>query len=510
MFNKKKYGCALLLNQMRAFGRLVKSQKGEAEIRAWIEALLSNNADNFETPLKQKLLKESIDRDIAPPLMLASAGVDFPSIVRLPKEWRRFIASKGARLHRLSAFLWTAEVLRKFKQGIGTYKKLLRNEQKPDENYAVLNGIHDTSFVSTLSNIPAQDFLAWFRKFFNYARQWIVPFSGGSFPSINEIFIAKFPFPAIPPEQITVFKDKARKKIIHALLKMLTGDWRAAYMLSDTLEATYVGLLPAAQLAKLYAFTNAQYVYRPLWTYEAEQKGSTIALFFYSTNTFDMKLSDGDDIGYAPGYSMMTWPVIYTQHKNHHEFLKKLIKQQTDIKVQGLVSYEDNGRKPAISGNIKILYLDVQPFRPAFMSDIGRPCHIYTEGVSEQTFHDIVMASKKMNAALFIKPKRFVGNRLSPSYKRMLLDAESQEIVHVIDSGISPARLCEDVDLVICQPFTSAALFAQAAGKPVIYYDAPGFFQKNQLADYGVPLLQGRAELEGWLKEMTHVSKTAA
>ena len=115
-----------------------------------------------------------------------------------------------------------------------------------------------------------------------------------------------------------------------------------------------------------------------------------------------------------------------------------------------------------------------------------------------------------MQATLYIKPKRSVGNRLSPSYRKMLSDAQESGHVKILDSGISPKRLCRQVDYIICQPFTSASLSAQAADKPVAYYDALGFFEKNQLACMGMPLLHGTSELERWLLEVGNVSKTAA
>jgi polysaccharide biosynthesis PFTS motif protein len=507
---KKKYEFLSLLNSTRALAHLINNQKGEEEIRTSIEELLKDNTSGFDVPLKQKILRKSLDRNLGPALMLASAGNKFPILVRLPKEWRVFLISKNMRLHPLSGALWWLEIVQSFRHAIAVYRKLLVNNQPSEISYAVLMGIHTSAFSSTLSGTPAEDFLSWFRSFFPFAKQWIVPTSVSSVSSTNATFIADHPFPSLPPRNRRDFKRNSLKHIVFSILKLCKGDWKSVYMLSDFIEAEYVRNMPPDHLAGLYGFTNAEYIYRPLWTYEAEKRGAEIALFFYSINTFNMKLVGGHDLGYAPGYKTMTWPVIYTQHENHVQFLKEIVNDKTEIRVAGLIPYEDNGLQAECSGNIKILYLDVQPFRPAFMASIGRPCYIYTEAVSRQSLQDILAAAKKIQATLYIKQKRSVGNRLSPSYRKMLSEAEESGYIKIIDSGISPKRLCKEVDYIICQPFTSASLSAKALGKPVAYYDAPSFFEKNQPASMGVPLLQGVSELEHWLSEAKNVSKTAA
>ncbi len=508
---RERYGFLALLHSMRAFHYLVKSERGEISIRRWTDEMLRCPAACIDTTLKQKLLKESIDRDIAPALMLAAAGGSFPVAVRLPYAWRRFLKSKGVRLHPASLALWPIEVLQKFRQGLRTYRTLMANRQEPEASpHAVLHGIHDASFTATLAGKEAQDFLAWFRVFFALPKEWVVPFSGHSFSSDVRTSVSRLPFPALPASARAVFSKMACREIIRACAGLCVGRWQAAYMLADRIEALYAAQVPSEQMAEIYAFTNAAYIYRPLWTYEMQRRGAEVAMFFYAMNTFDMRLAAGGDIGHAPGYAYMTWPVIYTQHENHRKFLKGVIEAETDIRVCGLMPYEDNGAPVVLSGKVKILYLDVQPFRPAFMAGIGRPCHIYTEDVSERTFREICEVAGKAGSALYIKPKRFVGNRLSIPYRRMLEDAEKYGRVRIVDSGISARRLCARADIVLCQPFTSAALFAAEAGKPVAYYDATGLFAKSQPASYGVPVLRGFDELERWVVEAIHVSEAAA
>lgn len=501
-FSKKQYGFRLLLNEGRAFQRLIKTGQGETQIWEWIDDLVCHASPGLELPLKQKLLKASLDHDLAPALMLASAGNRFPVIVRTPGCWRSCVRAHGTNVHFMSALLWQAEVLRKFIDGLRTYRRLSRHaQQAPSGNYAVLSGLHGSTYTSALRNDNAQDFLAWFRKRFAFTHYWIIPASAENYTSAGNCSWVASPFPALPAEEKFAFLSAAQKIICAALLRLCVGQWHEAYMLSDRLEEIYMRHVPTENLAKMYAFTNAAYIYRPLWTYEVERRGAEVALFFYSTNTFNMALAKGGGNGNAPGYSQMAWPHIYTQHENHKIFLQDTMLRKADIKIVGPIPYEDNAADINLPGQLKILYLDVQPFRAAFMASIGRPCHLYTEEVSREAFQDIVLLAGEQGAALFIKPKRNVGKRLSPAYRKMLLETEQKKFVKIIDPYISARQLCEKADIVICQPFTTAALFAQVFGKPVAYYDAQGVFADDQLAAQGITLLKGRAALETWLSQ---------
>lgn len=495
---KKRYNFRLLLNEGRAFQHLVKTGRGETQIWEWIHEMVGGNSSSMPLPLVQKLLKSSLDRDIGPALMLASAGSEFPIVVRLPASWRAFLKGRGSRLHFLSAILWQTEILRKFREGLLAYRRLsMPSLQSPSTPYAVLNNLHDNTYGSVFQNQNAQDFLKWFHSKFFYKNYWIVPVSPQKKWTVDNFTIVPSPFPALAASELVQFKSLAKRALITAFLRLMVGKWADSYMLADRLEEIYITCVPANRLASIYVFNNASYIYRPLWTYEAERRGAEIALFFYATNNFDIEMTSRSSNGVAPGYPFMTWPHIYTQHENHKKHLESFISAK--VYVAGLIPYEDSGAEVNLPGDIRIAYLDVQPFRRAFMASIGRPCHFYTEDISRESLEDLVSVSRDLGARLFIKPKRNVGKRLSLSYRKTLTEIQDQDHVELVDYHISPQRVCEKADIVICQPFTTAALFAREAGKPVAYYDAQGLFLKDQLACQGIPLLSGRAELENWL-----------
>ena len=427
-FYKKRYGFRLLLNEGKSFRHLTKIGKGERQIWEWVDDLIHHSPAKMDISLKQKLLKFSLDRDMAPALMLASAGSSFPVIARVPASWRSFLRVHGTRLHFMSEILWKVEIFRKFLDGIRCYQRLNKNKQlAPAGYYAVLLGLHGNTYTSAQKSITAQDFFAWFRKRFLWSRYWIVSESSQEYVSAGDCTWVSTSFPALTVKAQTKFQVAAQKIICAALVNLCVGRWHETYMLADRLEESYMQLVPLQDLAKMYVFTNATYIYRPLWTYEAERRGAEISLFFYSTNTFNMALANGCHNGIAPGYSLMSWPHIYTQHENHKKFLLNTMLYKADIHIVGHIPYEDNALDIDLPGQLKITYFDVQPFRVAFMASIGRPCHLYTEEVSRKAFEDLVSVADDMKANLFIKPKRNVGKRLSPGYRKMLLEAEQKK-----------------------------------------------------------------------------------
>jgi hypothetical protein len=67
------------------------------------------------------------------------------------------------------------------------------------------------------------------------------------------------------------------------------------------------------------------------------------------------------------------------------------------------------------------------------------------------------------------------------------------------DSAESLWRLLEQVDLVLCMPFTSVAYLADECGIPSAYYDPTGETEPSPLGGR-VPLLSGSDRLHAWLR----------
>ena len=65
-----------------------------------------------------------------------------------------------------------------------------------------------------------------------------------------------------------------------------------------------------------------------------------------------------------------------------------------------------------------------------------------------------------------------------------------------VPPNVSAFRLIDNVDFVICVPFTSPALFAASREIPVIYYDPTGTVSARDRNNLGILLVQTTTDLE--------------
>ena len=95
--------------------------------------------------------------------------------------------------------------------------------------------------------------------------------------------------------------------IVLAARDILFWKWWNIILLKEASLSIVVRTHNSKTLAREYLFNNSAYIYRPLWTYEAEAKDSKITLYFYSTNCELFKQNKVNS-KMALGYQSMTWP----------------------------------------------------------------------------------------------------------------------------------------------------------------------------------------------------------
>jgi hypothetical protein len=75
-----------------------------------------------------------------------------------------------------------------------------------------------------------------------------------------------------------------------------------------------------------------------------------------------------------------------------------------------------------------------------------------------------------------------------------------------LDPDANLWRVLEDVDLVICMPFTSVALMADQIGVPSAFFDPLSLSERSE-ASGRIPHLLGKSELIAWMRA-PHVPKS--
>jgi polysaccharide biosynthesis PFTS motif protein len=71
---------------------------------------------------------------------------------------------------------------------------------------------------------------------------------------------------------------------ILSLLDLLRGKYWYALLLSESFRSFHFRLLKPEQISADYLFHNSGYLFRPVWTYDAEEAGSRVLFYFYSSN----------------------------------------------------------------------------------------------------------------------------------------------------------------------------------------------------------------------------------
>lgn len=513
------------LARLRAYKRLLFAQ-GEKEIFEFINHLTASTyqlPDNFfENVLparysawavlcfRQKLLRTTLDNDLAPGVMLMIGGSHSVFPARLPGQWRRALADRGLRVHKLSSLFWCYVVLQKLKEAFTFYRRVAHMGAgvTTPAPYALLMGLPSRAYAGLSQGDEGvyNNFSAWFGQRHPELDLKIVTGAVQDHrlkPHIQ--YLNDMWRPLKDEHAYKEFRQQACKVLWHSLTALVRGRWQYMFMARDILELHYTTLIEANQLPRRVAITNSHYIVRPLWSYNLEDRGIETGLYFYSTNTFNIKLRDGD-YGQIYGYDLMSWSHYYVATPEQANFLNEVNALPKEIHVVGPIPLEDNGAALPEKSGPTVAYFDVQPFREAFMARIGRPTPLYFYEASRRNLEDILAVCKEHGFSLVLKPKRDVGNRLCPHYKKMIAQLEAQGDIKIIDSYIAAERVAAWADVVISQPFTSVALVAQNLGKPSVYYDALCIYQKEQPAAQGQQVIQDRESLSCWLGNISRVT----
>lgn len=509
------------LARLRAYKRLQFTQ-GERTIFEFINHLTESTyrlSDDFFDALvptgysartvvcfRQKLLRITLDNDLAPGVMLMIGGSHSVFPARLPSLWRKALSDRGLKVHKFSSVFWGYVVLQKFKEALIFYRCTMRRCAVADISapYALLMGLPPRAYAGLSQGDEGtySNFAAWFGQRHPDLALHIVTGTAQKQGLKSYVqFLVDMWRPLCDEAAYKDFRQQAHKVLWRSFTALLRGRWEYMFMARDILELHYIRLQEDNALPRRVALTNSHYIYRPLWSYNLQDRGIETGLYFYSTNTFNVLLRD-KEYGLIYGYGLMSWSHYYVATLEQAAFLESSNSSPKNISVVGAIPLEDNGMPLPEKDKPVVAYFDVQPFRDAFMAAIGRPTPMYFYEASRRNLEDIVAVCKAQGFSLVLKPKRDVGKRLCPRYKEMIVRLAAQGDVRIIDSYIAAERVAAWADVVISQPFTSVALVARHLGKPSVYYDALGIYQREQPAAQGQDVIQDRDELSRWLESV--------
>ena len=157
---------------------------------------------------------------------------------------------------------------------------------------------------------------------------------------------------------------------LRLVLDLIRGRWWYAFLLRESAKAAMVRFQIADNLARDYLFHNSDWIYRPIWTYEAEKKGSRIIFYFYSTNCEIFKCSDGYPIQ-TNSWQAMNWPLYLVWDKYQVDFVRRAIGATANIEVVGPIWFQTSSVEiPELPVNTVAVF-DVPPRRSSRYQILG-------------------------------------------------------------------------------------------------------------------------------------------
>lgn len=429
----------------------------------------------------------------------------------LPYEWRQIVAKHGFKVdHLRCALLWHSYAAGILGYGIWRCLKILIESirshwVKPGkiEPYAYFVGLSSNNLPQPQNTRPSHDIVSWYL-------QW-----PGRDPSIRSVRhgitgtvefdiqnvavrAQKNPLPSlIGIREVLGFLHWAVGATLLASSDLLRGRWWHAVLLGEAAMSAQARSITSSFTARAYLFHNSSWIYRPLWTYEAEHQGAEVTLYFYSTNCEPFKRNNGYPAPYY-GYKAMNWPQYWVWDDYQADFIHRVAIGNPQTLVVGPIWF--SGTADQLPGSERaVAVFDVTPLRASRYCSLGLDVEFYTPTTANKFLKDISEAILKQNGQLLWKRKRNGGNAAHPQYRYFAEQLEKESHVSLISPDISAIKVIEASAVAISMPFTSTAIIARELGKPSVYYDPTGKLQIDDRAAHGIPVLCNPKSLEEWL-----------
>jgi len=445
--------------------------------------------------------------------LLAALGTQHGRVVFcLPKEWRDILDLHGFKVARYrSAILWQLYVLLLLFYGVAQIGRAMlagmmlgKIAHENTKNYAYFSDLSQGNLPKKLNGKGSHDVISWYL-------QWV-----GRVKNLDEIRhnvsnappaavdgISVLPCQRLLPDlagwsAIIKYGRWGLQAAFVAGADCLRGRWWHSFLLNQAALAAQVRILPTEALAREYLFHNSGWMYRPLWTYEAEKRGSLITFYFYSTNCEAFKRSgEYPSLGY--GWKGMTWCRYLVWDQYQADFVRRAVGESANISVVGPIWFQGSADAMPKIEKPGVAVFDVTPHRQSRYCTLGIEFEYYIPTTSTQFLEHVANVTSQLDTVMLWKGKRKIGSIAHPHYRHFAGRLAQRENVELIDSDISAQRVIESSCAVISLPFTSTALIARELGKPSCYYDPTGMVQKDDRAAHGIPVVTGVDELEQWL-----------
>lgn len=483
--------------------------------KAFSEHVFGENVSQVEIICRQYLLARLAGLNLNRKLLYSFGRRSLSLTYCLPAEWRKIIGDHGVKIASFrSTLLWQgfvgfelmSGILRIFKVIFRGVNTAIRRSNRQFGRYVYFNDLSPLNLPQPCRDGRGYDIITWYTHWGGSDVDTLCHgVRGAEKRVVNGIPVVSVtgPIPTLSDfGTIVRFMAWGARASLISIWYFLCGNWWIALLFSQAVLAAQVRILDSRQMAKKYLFHNSGWIYRPMWTYEAERRGSEIIFYFYSSNCEGFKKEDGYP-GIFYGYQAMSWSHYLVWDEYQANFVRSAVGEMTpSISVVGPIWFGSSGEDiPEFDGR-GVAVFDVAPHRASRYRSLGMDFEYYVPETSLPFLGDIQRVTKDAGYMMIWKRKREIGSIAHPRYRRYAKHLEMSKNVISVDPDIAAYRVIEECTAVISMPFTSTALIARELGKPSCYYDPIGLLQKDDRAAHGIDIMTGTQELTRWLRDI--------
>jgi polysaccharide biosynthesis PFTS motif protein len=526
----KKYLFKKKIRKYKAINRGYEKLKFENKLNIFddIKNTLSNtslgisnrNYLNFENHFlktnEEKVVKQFVAQRFGlnnlTEAIIFSVGSNCSLTYPLPKPWLKQIEKFGFTINYFkSSLLWYLQIIKILLLTIFEYWKQIKNSFNFSKNEFKNYVFFDSLLINNLplNNNSSSGIINWYLNWEN--RELDIENiihtvkndrnNVSDIKSVNILFKKSFLFPISNLYTFILVTFYFIRIIGKGFISLLLGRWWISLLSREIFLAQFYSITTVNNSAKEYLFHNSNWIYRPIWTYIAQDSGSKISFYFYSINSEKMKNKKGY-LKYNNYWNLITWNRFIVWNEYQSEFINRSISHQVEILIAGYISFQSCSINNYILSNQKfIAVFDVQPVRDLYYQKLGIETEYYVPEICNSFLNDIVSVLSSFNLLILFKRKRHIGKSLHWKYRKNLEKLNSNFLVFV-DPDTDPEVIIEKASAVISMPFTSTAYIAKLKGKPSVFYDPQNIIFKDDRASHGISIISGRNELTEWISKL--------
>ena len=481
--------------------------------------ILTNHYENkvgiTENSLNQYLVVRLFNKKLISSLLIGYMNPSKKVICIMPTKWIDVIENHGITVNRFLSKIFFLSICFMYicfgiKTFLKTFLEIFLNKSNLDKKIDFhFHKLQPNNFSDDETDKERKNIINWFKnkyhkdfsftfsiiqkkkKYFNYLTHKIIPsdLKPLSFCQTLSFLILGF------------------KYIMFSILNLIKGNFSYSIMFHEVMILNKLKCNSKNALAKEYFFNNTSYIYRPLWTYEAEKRGSKITLYFYSANIEPFII---DDIQTPAnyGYKIMSWPNYLVWNESHAEFIKSCDKTKSSITIVGPIYFSDCKEKKIYIPKKTIALFDVTPPRISLLSALGPVANYYNYDVCKDFLEKVYQVAKKNNYTILFKQKRKVSKLFSDRrHENYISNFINLKNVITINSDTNAYHLIKEVKGVISMPFTSTDIIAKHLGKPSIFFDPSKRMKKRTHNDFKDEsnILSSVKELDNWFQSLINI-----